>query len=174
MRRQHLPTLTSPLLNWALRRARRGEADTKTIVIIVLAIVGGVMLLACVGVMAMLFFPAFQGARGAAQRTQGRNNLKMMGLALHNYHEVYSQFPPAGIYDEDETAYHSWQAMLLPYMDQAPLYNQIDFNRPWVDPANDGLFSRVIPKYLNPSITAPPLDTQGLAVSHYAGNSQLV
>ena len=166
------PRLTSPLYRWAIARTRRGEVNTQTIVIIILAIVGGILLLACVAGVALLL-PAIQGARGAARRTQGRNNLQQIGLALHNYHDVYRQFTPSGIYDEDETAYHSWQSMLLPYVEHASLYNQINFNRPWDDPANSGPFFTVVPTYLHPSISQAPIDSQGHALSHYAGNSQL-
>jgi hypothetical protein len=176
MRPPRSPSLTSPLLRWALARARRGEVNTQTVVIIILAIVGGVMLLACLVGIALLL-PAIQGARGAAQqaaqRTQGRNNLQQIGLALHNYHDVHGQFPPSGIHGEDGTAYHGWQTMLLPYVDQAPLYNQINFDVPWDDPANSGLFFTVVPIYLHPSISESPVDSQGRALSHYAGNSQL-
>jgi Protein of unknown function (DUF1559) len=172
MRNRRLPPLRSPLLTWALSRARRGEVDTKTVVIIILAVVGGMMLLVCAGA-AMFIIPAFQQAREAARRAQSSNNLKQIGLALHNYHDVYKQFPPGGIYGEDGTEFISWQTSLLPFVEQAPLYNQIDMNVSWTDPINRPYYSTVVPTYLHASIPDSPVNAQGLAVSHYAGNSQL-
>ena len=176
MHSRRSPALASSFLRWALARARRGEANTTTIVIIILAIVGGIMLLACVATMALIipaYWRAGTGAPQVAQNARARNNLQIIGLALHNYHDVHRQFPPAGIYGEDGTAYHSWQTMILPFADQATLYNQIELDRPWDAPAHSILFSTVIPTYLHPSISESPYDLQGLAVSHYAGNSQL-
>jgi Protein of unknown function (DUF1559) len=171
------PVLISPLLRWALVRTRRGEASTQTIVIIILVVVGGIVLLGCVGAIALMI-PAYRqvgnAARQAALRAQGQNNLRQIGLALYNYHDAIGQFPPGGIYGEDGTDYHSWQTMILPYLDQSPLYDQIDFNRPWDEPPNSGQFSNVIPQYLQPAITDAPYNAEGFAVSHYAGNSQLL
>lgn len=167
---------TSPLLRPALAAGRRGEMNSSTVVIIVLSIIGALMLIACLGVIGMGMFSfrqAMTGAQQAAQRSQGRNNLQILGLALHNYHDVFAQLPPGGIYGEDGTEYHSWQAMLLPYVDQAPLYNQIDFHEPWDDPVNSQLFTTPVDVYLHPTITESPFDSAGFAVSHYAGNSQL-
>jgi type II secretory pathway pseudopilin PulG len=165
----------SQLARWVFRRHRSGEADSKSTVLIIVAILGGLVLLgACVivPILVALLLPAVQQAREAARRTQSKNNLKMIGLAMHNYHDVFQQFPPSGIYGEDGTAYHGWQTMLLPYVDQAPLYNQINMNLPWTDPVNDRLFRTALPVYLNPSETEQ-LTSAGYGASHYAGN-QLV
>ena len=176
MQARRTPALMSPLLRWALARARRGEVNTQTVVIIIIAVIGGMILLSCVAVIALML-PAYRQAgltaRQAAQSAQGQNNLKQIGLALHNYHDVHLQFPPSGIYGEDGTAYHSWQTMLLPYVDQAPLHSQINFDRPWNDPDNTRLLTTVIPTYLNPSISDLELQTPDFAISHYAGSSQL-
>lgn len=170
-------TYTSPLLRWALRRARAGETDTKTVLIIVFSVIGGLALLVCGG-LALLIIPAVQQARNAARqaanRTMSRNNLQMIGLAMHNYHDTYLRFPPGGIYGEDGTAYHAWQTSLLPYIDQAPLYNAININVPWTDPANTGYFAVSIPTYLDPSVTEVTDPSTGLALSHYAGNKHLL
>lgn len=170
--------LSSPLLRWAVRRARAGETDSKVVIIIVVAVLGVLLLVGCgvFAVFALLFgsltLPAVQQARQAAEATQSRNNLKIIGLGLHNYHDVYNQFPPGGIYGADGTAYHSWQASILPYVDQAPLYNTIDFHIPWTDPANAARFQYPVEVYLRPSI-AERTDSAGIALSHYAGNSQV-
>jgi hypothetical protein len=158
-----------------LRRARlfsrAGETDSKTVIIIVLAVVGGGLLLVCLGLAAFLI-PAVQSAREAARRTQSKNNLAQIGLALHNYHDLYKTFPPGGVYAADGTPHHSWQTMLLPYVDNVSLFSQIDFNVPWTDPRNEGYFRTVVFTYLNPS---EPMQTtpEGFAVSHIAGNQHV-
>jgi len=63
--------------------------------------------------------------------------------------------------------------MLLPFVDQEPLYNSIDTHVSWTDPANGMYYSTVVPAYIHPSIADRPYTGQGLAVSHYAGNSQI-
>ena len=130
------------------------------------------MLLACGGILLALLLPAVQSAREAARTAQSSNNLKQIGLALHNYHDVFATFPPGGIFDENDRGHHGWQTSLLPYVDQAPLYNQIDFNRPWDETANAPHFRQRVPVYLNPNVSEFQ-SIEGYALSHYAGNSHV-
>jgi hypothetical protein len=146
--------------------------DAKTIVILVLAGVGGLILLGCGGMM-LLLLPAVQQARTAARTTQSRNNLKQIGLALHNYHDAYSLFPPGGVYAADGTPHHSWQTVILPYVNQAGLYNRINFNQPWTDPVNQGIFRTMIPTYVHPE-QPQMMSPAGVALSHYAGNKHVL
>ncbi len=69
------------------------------------------------------------GAMGAARFTQSKNNLKQIGLALHNYHDTVDALPRGGTYDEAGRPLHSWQTFLLPYVEEQPLYDNIDFAR---------------------------------------------
>ncbi len=94
------------------------------------------VVIAIIAILIALLLPAVQQAREAARRSTCKNNLKQMGLALHNYHDTFRIMPPAligsGRYTTTDPARHTknttgWQ-LLLPYLDQAPLYNQIDFN----------------------------------------------
>lgn len=120
---------------------------------IVLIVVGGglVALLICGGILAAMFLPAVQGAREAARRTQCKNNLKQIGLALHNYHDTYGCFPPAYIADETGKPMHSWRVLILPYLDQQPLYAQYHFDEPWDGPNNSRLLSSMPFVYRCPS-----------------------
>lgn len=155
------------------RSARAGATDTKVIIIIVLVVVAGLSMLVC-GVLVALLLPAVQQARSAARKVQSQNNLKQIGLALHNYHDAYSVFPPGGIYAEDGTAHHSWQAVLLPYVDQAQLYNRIDFNRPWYDPVNVEHFQTPVIQYLSPFEGENNRMADGGAASHYSANQEVM
>ncbi|QDT28127.1 hypothetical protein Enr10x_34660 [Gimesia panareensis] len=143
-----------------------------TILIVVLVVLGGGGVLFVMLLMALLL-PAVQQAREAARRSQSKNNLKQIGLALHNYHDAHRVFPPGGTTKTDGTPYHSWQTFILPFMDQAPLYNRIDFRETWTAQQNQGLFKQEIPQYLNPTIeeTTTP---EGFGLSHYVANKKVM
>lgn len=90
-------------------------------------------------------------AREDARRMQCSGKLKQLGLALHNYHDAYGQFPPAFIADETGEPIHSWRVLLLPYMEQQSLYAQYDFGEPWDGPNNRKLLDYMPPNYRCPS-----------------------
>jgi prepilin-type N-terminal cleavage/methylation domain-containing protein len=85
------------------------------------------VVIAIIGVLVALLLPAVQQAREAARRSQCQNNLKQIGLALHNYHDVYGAFA-IGTRHSSGTA-PNWKIPLLPYLDQAPAFNQLVFNQ---------------------------------------------
>jgi hypothetical protein len=114
-----------------------------------------------------LLLPAVQQAREAARRTQSQNNLKQIGLALHNYHDVFGHFPE-GTIPNDQLAPDkrlSWLVSVLPYIEQAALYNAIDRNAGWQADVNSRFVETSIPVYINPSIGTGP----GANFAHYAG-----
>ena len=77
------------------------------------------VVIAIIAILIALLLPAVQQAREAARRTQCRNNMKQMGLALHNYHDNNNKFPLGELYPYNG----NWKARILPFMDQGPLYN---------------------------------------------------
>ncbi len=89
------------------------------------------VVIAIIAILIALLLPAVQAAREAARRTQCRNNLKQIGLALHNYHDVYNALPPSICMTLNGSEYGEWgpQARLLPFIEQANLRNLVDFSR---------------------------------------------
>ena len=127
--------------------------------------------------LAAVILPAVQQAREAARRSQSANNLKQLGIAMHNYHETFETLPPGGTFAADGTPHHSWTLAILPYMVASPFYNQIDTNRPWNDPVNHRLFQGaqryVAVNLRDPSVTEERTASGGYAV-HYAPNQRLL
>jgi type II secretory pathway pseudopilin PulG len=101
-------------------------------------ILGGavVALLLCGGVLLALLLPAVQQAREAARRTQCKNNLRQIALALHNYNDTYGSFPPAVTYSADGKPMHSWRVLIWPFLDSNPMASQYNMNEPWDSPSN--------------------------------------
>jgi prepilin-type N-terminal cleavage/methylation domain-containing protein len=89
------------------------------------------VVIAIIAILIALLLPAVQQAREAARRTQCRNNLKQIGLAMHNYHDVFNTFPPAyvakipGLQSSNERSLYGWGSFILPYIDQAPAFNAL-------------------------------------------------
>ncbi len=88
------------------------------------------VVIAIIGILIALLLPAVQAAREAARRTQCTNNLKQLGLALHNYHDTYKRFPSLGqgtadVVSAGNYAHLSGVAVMLPFMEQTPLYDQL-------------------------------------------------
>src|SRR5688572_19378801 len=124
------------------------------------------VVIAIIAVLIALLLPAVQQAREAARRTQCRNNLKNIGLAFHNYHDVANQFPPGYVGEPGLTGpnppntpsgsanIHGFTEYILPYIDQTNVYNQINFSVPLLDAApTNTAFSTVIPIFICPSAT---------------------
>ena len=113
------------------------------------------VVIAIIAVLIALLLPAVQQAREAARRTQCKNNMKQMGLALFNYESSHSVFPPARIDlsgPPGPALYQtSWTTLCLPYLDQTPLYGLYNFNLTWDDPLNVPATSAKLAVFICPS-----------------------
>jgi hypothetical protein len=116
-----------------------------------------------------LALPAVQSARGAARSVQSMNNMKQIALALHNYHDVYKSFPPAYTTDENGKPLLSWRVQILPFIEQAPLYQQFHLDEPWDSEHNKRLIARMPPEFRSPQSKAAPGMTNYLGVGGEAG-----
>jgi prepilin-type N-terminal cleavage/methylation domain-containing protein len=119
------------------------------------------VVIAIIGVLVALLLPAVQSAREAARRLQCQNNLKQLGLALHNYHSAVSTFPPSSIWYNESADIQAevrsanvranWVIMTLPYLEQQALYDQFNFAQPISNSVNMAPRSTQLAAMLCPS-----------------------
>jgi prepilin-type N-terminal cleavage/methylation domain-containing protein len=141
------------------------------------------VVIAIIAVLIALLLPAVQQAREAARRTQCKNNMKQLGLALHNYHDTSLVFPVGGFCQPQfagDVRYGTgmgWHVAILPYIDQAPLYSQFNFNSiAYLDTTNLALALKSPPGFYCPSgkldKSGNPMEvsgTQSCNSTHYYG-----
>jgi len=132
------------------------------------------VVIAIIAVLIALLLPAVQQAREAARRSQCKNNLKQLGLAMHNYHDSFNRLPSTIFvnWSSDEKA--SYFTRILPYIDQSPLYNKINFAAVTVDGQSDPatgqpFYLSVLPVLICPSDPSPTIQN-GRAKSNYAAS----
>ncbi len=134
------------------------------------------VVIAIIAVLIALLLPAVQQAREAARRTQCKNNMKQMGLAAHNYESTYSRFPTAGEGLNLGNPYNkgifpvSFYIQALPFIDQAPLYNNFNFQFHYSEgtiTGNATAAKNKIPPFLCPSNAINAADTLGFGLVDY-------
>ena len=81
---------------------------------------------------------------------QAVNHVKQIAIAFHNYHETYKRFPPSVVYGPDGKPWHSWRTLLLPFLEQNPLYERYRWDEPWNGPNNKKLLSKIPAIYKDP------------------------
>ncbi|WP_145415766.1 DUF1559 domain-containing protein [Planctomycetes bacterium K23_9] len=107
------------------------------------------VVIAIIGILVGLLLPAVQAAR----RMSCSNNLKQIGLAIHNYESTYKGFPASRVNIGDYEA--GWQVMLLPFIEQLALFSTYDANRTWWDAKNLPATETTVPQFLCPSALSP-------------------
>jgi prepilin-type N-terminal cleavage/methylation domain-containing protein/prepilin-type processing-associated H-X9-DG protein len=134
--------------------SRRRRAFTLVELLVVIAIIG---------ILIALLLPAVQAAREAARRSQCTSNLKNLAVAMHNYHDLFGKFPFG--FDEHEAL---WSAMILPQVEQKPLYDTLLFTESgpgnWDSgSANTKACGTLIPVFRCPSLSIPEhIDNNGI------------
>ncbi len=130
---------------------------------------GGGAAIATTGVLVALLLPAVQQAREAARRTQSKNNIKQIMLAMHNYHDTFNKFPQGTVPNDDLEIEErlSWLVSILPFLEQAPLYDQVNMKAGWESEENSNWFKTVIPTYNHPNFPVNKVD--GYGATHYLG-----
>jgi prepilin-type N-terminal cleavage/methylation domain-containing protein len=120
------------------------------------------VVIAIIAILIALLLPAVQQAREAARRTQCKNNIKQLGLAMHNYHDTHRIFPinslqwgnPANTPEWTATQHGTQLTMILPYIDQAAMYNAINFTNVNAESTTVGgtpIYQRVVQAFLCPT-----------------------
>jgi type II secretory pathway pseudopilin PulG len=147
------------------------------------------VVIAIIGILIALLLPAVQAAREAARRTQCANNLKQLGLAVQNFHDVRQEIVPAWLTPDTSATgrcnplnFPSWPILLLPFMEQQSVYNLVDLSYPLnttsttnkVNINHSTVRETSIPTYFCPSRRAPAAytnakDTNKCSVGDYAG-----
>jgi len=119
-------------------------------------VTGGIGTVLMVPVLIALLLPAVQAAREAARRAQCVNNLKQIGLAMHNYNSAYGFFPPAASVNAEGKPLLSWRVALLPMLEEQALFDQFKQDEPWDSPNNIKLLAQMPKVFQCPSEPAVP------------------
>ncbi|HEX5102550.1 MAG TPA: DUF1559 domain-containing protein [Pirellulaceae bacterium] len=142
-------SISIPLVGAGAYAPRPAGGGGGGIAIAIAAIV--VVLFLCAGGGVALILPAVQAAREAARRAQSSNNLKQIGIAMHNYHDVYNTFPPAVVTGANGQPLYSGRVLLLPFMEQSNLFEAWAKDKAWDSPENMALSQTAIKVFQDPS-----------------------
>jgi hypothetical protein len=101
------------------------------------------VVIAIIGMLVVLLLPAVPAAREPARRMQCTNNMKQILIGFYNYHDIYGSLPPAYTVDNNGKPLHSWRVLILPYVEQTALYENIRLDEPWDSEHNSQFHSKV-------------------------------
>jgi len=132
------------------------------------------VVIAIIGMLIALLLPAVQAAREAARRSSCTNNLHQIGIGLQNYCNACGRLPPGGVElrigaSNTHKRNLAWSVFLLPHIEQTPLYEKLDLNKPFDDPANEEAAAVVIEVYVCPSSRRGRKLSQGRGPTDYGG-----
>jgi prepilin-type N-terminal cleavage/methylation domain-containing protein len=154
-----------------LRRNRSAVVARKGFTLVELLVVAAIT-----GVLVALLLPAVQSAREAARRSHCQNNLRQIGIALHDYHAAHGAFPIGCVekrtFSQPTARQLAWSASLLPHLEQQPLWQMIDFGSPYDSARNAPAARTVIAAFLCPSAVRLAEGRDGNQVSRPSGEYQ--
>ena len=128
------------------------------------------VVIAIVGILIALLLPAVQSARESARRSSCRNNLRQIGLATLNFHDVKKHLPPPKANGTPTLDRGSTLVLLLPFLEEANLYETYDFDKPINDPVNRPVTTAVVGTYLCPSMQLPTSSPSGGGLPYGPGS----
>jgi prepilin-type N-terminal cleavage/methylation domain-containing protein/prepilin-type processing-associated H-X9-DG protein len=124
------------------------------------------VVIAIIGVLIALLLPAVQAAREAARRAQCTNNLKQIGIAIHNYHDTRGALP--GAYLVYQVTSFSALSQMLPHLEQGNLHNALNFSLPYSDPTNTTVLMASVSGFICPSDYPNPIPSRGAQTNYMA------
>ena len=123
------------------------------------------VVIAIIGVLVALLLPAVQSARESARRTQCTNNLRQIGIAMHNFHDTYNCLPPGAVNSSTKAPalkfnitggkLHGWAVFIYPYIEQKNLYDRYRWDVNWYDTANQLVRENYVQAFICPSTPIP-------------------
>ena len=125
------------------------------------------VVIAIIGILVALLLPAIQAAREAARRSQCANNMKQIGMALHNYHDTLKSFP---IGHRTGVATANWRVALFPYMELSSLYDRLNINDVY---SSADLSKLILPSWTCPSLALPSTQPSSW-VTWWVNNNHMV
>lgn len=130
------------------------------------------VVMAIITILLGLLLPAVQAVREASRRMQCQNNLKQIGIALHNYHAAFRKLPPGGIEVRPQVRggkQLAWSAFVLPFLEESAIYSRVDFSYAFDHPVNEAAAITPIETYLCPSTPRLTPLTKGRGATDYGG-----
>jgi len=158
------------------------RADPRQMAIRAFTLIELLVVIAIIAVLVAMLLPAVQQAREAARRSQCKNNLKQLGLALHNFHDARGYLPPGMLTELDiQDSFHTGFTYLLPFLEQDNVHRLYQYDKAWSDTANYTAVAQQVPIFYCPSNRsggridlAPYVQQWGTAMPPVVGASDYV
>jgi prepilin-type processing-associated H-X9-DG protein len=129
------------------------------------------VVIAIIGILVALLLPAVQSAREAARRSQCVNNIKQVGIAIHNYHDAHKRLPPGSplvFADDPNLPGMTWVGLVLPYIEEGAVYDSFNRKQPMIYVSNRDAVRRVVPTLICPT---DPESNQPVTKGHNLGGN---